>query len=73
MYLYERIKYYLEIIQYYLKNNIEIIKYYLKNNIVCRFICWFGANSLILFILHKISLRNIKYVTMDPIRFHKNM
>ena len=62
MYLYERINFYL-----------ETIRYYIKNNIIFRFLYYLSGNLLILYISYKASIKSMKYITMDSIRFHKNM
>ena len=62
MNLHEKIDYYL-----------EIIRYYINNNILCRISFYLTGNLLILYLSYKASLKSMKYVTMDSIRFHKNM
>lgn len=56
-----------ERIQYYL----EIIRYYIKNNIICRWMFWFGGNFLILYLSYRASRASMKYITVDSIRYHK--
>ena len=55
-----------ERIQYYL----EIIRYYIKNNIIFRWMFWFGGNFLILYLCMKASKINRKYFNYEMMKHH---